>query len=77
MQFEESCEWIKTAAFAISHHMGIDGISLFLVILTTFLTPLAILCTTIEEDCTPTFPAIAAINGKKKASSVTWLISAS
>ncbi|MBN2322053.1 MAG: NADH-quinone oxidoreductase subunit M [Acidobacteria bacterium] len=44
MQFEESCEWIKTAAFAISHHMGIDGISLFLVILTTFLTPLAILC---------------------------------
>jgi NADH-quinone oxidoreductase subunit M len=40
MQFEESHAWIKTA---ISHHMGIDGISLFLVILTTFLTPLAIL----------------------------------
>jgi NADH-quinone oxidoreductase subunit M len=44
MQFEESCKWIQTATFAISHHMGIDGISLFLVILTTFLTPLAILC---------------------------------
>ena len=43
MQFEESCEWIKTAAFTINHHMGIDGISLFLVIMTTFLTPLAIL----------------------------------
>ncbi len=44
MQFEESCEWIRTAAFSINHHLGIDGISLFLVILTTFLTPLAILC---------------------------------
>ncbi|MBN2242505.1 MAG: NADH-quinone oxidoreductase subunit M [Acidobacteria bacterium] len=44
MQFEESCEWMRTAAFAIRHHLGIDGISLFLVILTTFLTPLAILC---------------------------------
>ncbi len=43
MQFEESREWIKTAAFKINHHLGIDGISLFLVVLTTFLTPLAIL----------------------------------
>jgi len=43
MQFEESCEWIRTASFSINHHLGIDGISLFLVILTTFLTPLAIL----------------------------------
>jgi NADH-quinone oxidoreductase subunit M len=43
MQFEESVPWIKTATFTISHHLGIDGISLFLVILTTFLTPLAIL----------------------------------
>jgi len=44
MQFEESAPWIRTAAFHINHHLGIDGISLFLVILTTFLTPLAILC---------------------------------
>jgi NADH-quinone oxidoreductase subunit M len=40
MQFEESCAWIQNI---ISHHLGIDGISLFLVLLTTFLTPLAIL----------------------------------
>jgi NADH-quinone oxidoreductase subunit M len=44
MQFETSAPWIQTAAFSIRHHLGIDGISLFLVILTTFLTPLAILC---------------------------------
>jgi NADH-quinone oxidoreductase subunit M len=43
MQFEESAPWIHTITFGISHHLGIDGISLFLVILTTFLTPLAIL----------------------------------
>jgi NADH-quinone oxidoreductase subunit M len=43
MQFEESVPWIQTATFGINHHLGIDGISLFLVILTTFLTPLAIL----------------------------------
>jgi NADH-quinone oxidoreductase subunit M len=43
MQFEESAPWVRTAAFTINHHLGIDGISLFLVLLTTFLTPLAIL----------------------------------
>ncbi|MBN1571368.1 MAG: NADH-quinone oxidoreductase subunit M [Acidobacteria bacterium] len=43
MQFETSTTWIRTAGYAIRHHMGIDGISLFLIILTTFLTPLAIL----------------------------------
>jgi NADH-quinone oxidoreductase subunit M len=43
MQFEESASWIRAAGFQISHHLGIDGISLFLVILTTFITPLAIL----------------------------------
>jgi NADH-quinone oxidoreductase subunit M len=40
-QFEEFHNWIGEA---IHYHMGIDGISLFLVLLTTFLTPLAILC---------------------------------
>jgi NADH-quinone oxidoreductase subunit M len=44
MQFEESIPWIQAGTFRINHHLGIDGISLFLVILTTFLTPLAILC---------------------------------
>jgi NADH-quinone oxidoreductase subunit M len=43
MQFEESTEWIRAAGYSITHHLGIDGISLFLVILTTFITPLAIL----------------------------------
>jgi NADH-quinone oxidoreductase subunit M len=43
MQFEESVPWIQTASFTIQHHLGIDGISLFLVVLTTFITPLAIL----------------------------------
>lgn len=41
MQFEESVSWIENGL--IKHHLGIDGISLFLVLLTTFLTPLAIL----------------------------------
>jgi len=43
MQFEESIRWIQSGSFRINHHLGIDGISLFLVLLTTFLTPLAIL----------------------------------
>jgi NADH-quinone oxidoreductase subunit M len=41
MQFVESFDWIQ--AGLIRHHLGIDGISLFLILLTTFLTPLAIL----------------------------------
>jgi NADH-quinone oxidoreductase subunit M len=41
MQFVESFDWIQGGI--IQHHMGIDGISLFLILLTTFLTPLAIL----------------------------------
>jgi len=43
MQFEEGVSWIQTSTYAIGHHFGVDGISLFLVILTTFLTPLAML----------------------------------
>jgi NADH-quinone oxidoreductase subunit M len=41
MQFSVNKTWIAT--LGISYHLGIDGISLFLVLLTTFLTPLAIL----------------------------------
>ncbi|MGD0956094.1 MAG: NADH-quinone oxidoreductase subunit M [Candidatus Acidiferrales bacterium] len=40
-QFQEYRDWIGST---IHYHIGIDGISLFLVLLTTFLTPLAILC---------------------------------
>ncbi len=41
-QLQEIYDWIPS--LHIHYHMGIDGISLFLVILTTFLTPLAVLC---------------------------------
>ena len=40
-QFEEKVEWLP--AFGITYHMGVDGISLFFVILSTFLTPICIL----------------------------------
>ncbi|NWG11902.1 MAG: NADH-quinone oxidoreductase subunit M [Acidobacteria bacterium] len=43
MQFVEESAWIQAGGYSISHHLGIDGISLFLVALTTFLTPLALL----------------------------------
>ena len=39
-QFVENSPWL---GYGINYHLGIDGISLFLVILTTFLMPIAIL----------------------------------
>src|SRR6059036_3760385 len=39
-QFEEARAWMP--AFGISYHLGIDGISLLLVLLTTFLMPVAL-----------------------------------
>ena len=41
MQFVERLPWIE--AFGISYHLGIDGISLLLVLLTTFLMPISVL----------------------------------
>lgn len=41
MQFVEKWKWIDN--FGISYHVGIDGISLFLVLLATFLTAISIL----------------------------------
>ncbi|NQY99182.1 MAG: NADH-quinone oxidoreductase subunit M [Bdellovibrionales bacterium] len=41
LQFVEQMDWVKS--FGISYFVGIDGISLWLVMLTTFLTPLTIL----------------------------------
>ena len=41
MQFEVSRAWIP--AYGISYHVGVDGLSVWLVILTTFLTPVALL----------------------------------
>ncbi len=40
IQFEVNIPWID--AFNINYHIGLDGISLLLVMLTTFITPLAI-----------------------------------
>ncbi len=41
MQFKEQRTWI--AGLGISYHLGIDGISLWLVLLTTFLMPICVL----------------------------------
>ena len=39
-QFEEVRPWMP--GFGISYHLGVDGVSLLLVLLTTFLTPVAL-----------------------------------
>jgi NADH-quinone oxidoreductase subunit M len=39
-QFEEVARWLPS--LGVSYHIGVDGISLLLVMLTTFLTPLAL-----------------------------------
>ena len=41
-QIQEYYNWIP--GLHIHYHMGVDGISLFLILLTTFLTPLGVLC---------------------------------
>jgi NADH-quinone oxidoreductase subunit M len=41
-QFVERLAWLPE--FGVSYHLGVDGISLLLVVLTTFLTPIALLC---------------------------------
>ncbi|MEW6511466.1 MAG: NADH-quinone oxidoreductase subunit M [Bacteroidota bacterium] len=41
MQFVEQYPWIPS--LNVSYHLGVDGISLLLVVLTTFLTPIALL----------------------------------
>ena len=41
MQFEELAPWI--AAFSINYHLGIDGISMLLILLTTFTTVLVVI----------------------------------
>ncbi|HEY0702584.1 MAG TPA: NADH-quinone oxidoreductase subunit M [Candidatus Acidoferrales bacterium] len=59
-QLAEYSDWIGTA---IHYHIGIDGLSLFLVLLTTFLTPLSILCSwnSIHENVKGFFLAILVI----------------
>lgn len=44
-QFVEKMPWIAAGPFQMNYHVAIDGISLWLVILTTFIMPIAILST--------------------------------
>ena len=59
-QFREFHGWIGDS---IHYHLGVDGISLFLVLLTTFLTPIAILCSweSIRENVKGFFVALLVI----------------
>lgn len=41
-QFVEKVPWFE--GYQINYHLGIDGISLFMILLTTFLMPICILC---------------------------------
>jgi NADH-quinone oxidoreductase subunit M len=43
MQFTEDVTWFQAGGFHVQYHLGVDGISLLLVALTTFLMPLAVL----------------------------------
>jgi NADH-quinone oxidoreductase subunit M len=45
LQMEINLPWIQVAGFNISFYLGIDGLSILLVLLTTLLTPIAILST--------------------------------
>src|SRR5215469_5248528 len=42
-QFVETARWVKIGGFEIDYHMGIDGISLFFVLLSTLLTVICVL----------------------------------
>jgi NADH-quinone oxidoreductase subunit M len=51
MQMEINVPWFQFAEWTISYHLGVDGLSVLLVMLTTLLTPLSILSTwTAIED---------------------------
>ena len=43
LQMAQANTWISTASFTIQYYVGVDGISIWLVLLTTFIMPLAIL----------------------------------
>ncbi len=51
LQLVINLPWIQVAGWNIAFHMGVDGLSILLVLLTTFLTPISILSTwTAVED---------------------------
>jgi NADH-quinone oxidoreductase subunit M len=43
LQFQTNVEWINAFNLGVRYHVAVDGLSLWLVILTTFLVPLALL----------------------------------
>ncbi|HEU0294515.1 MAG TPA: NADH-quinone oxidoreductase subunit M [Anaerolineales bacterium] len=45
LQLEAQYPWIQIAGWNIQYYLGIDGLSILLVLLTTFLTPISILST--------------------------------
>ena len=45
LQLVINLPWIKVSDWTISYHMGVDGLSILLLLLTTFLTPISILST--------------------------------
>ncbi len=45
LQLVEKYNWITVAGWNIQYHLGIDGLSILLVLLTAFLTPISILST--------------------------------
>ena len=51
LQMVNRLPWIRIAGWTIEYHLGVDGLSLLLVLLTTFLTPISILSswTAIQE----------------------------
>jgi NADH-quinone oxidoreductase subunit M len=60
-QFVEQHEWVKD--LGIGWHLGVDGISLFLVVLTGFLFPLAIISIVPEHDPKPYFAWLLLLQG--------------
>ncbi len=58
-QFETEQTWIE--AFGISFHFGVDGISLFLVVMTALLFPIALLATDPDHDAKPYYAWILAL----------------
>lgn len=49
-QFTENLPWIAAGPFVMRYNIGIDGISLWLVMLTTFIMPIAVLSTYTAVD---------------------------
>ncbi len=62
-QFEEQIPWIT--AFGVTYHVGIDGVSLLLILLTTFLTPIIVLSgfSAVEHKARGYFPLMLVLEG--------------